>query len=90
MPGRIITLAMIIAAGYWYWSGPYQSRQNPDYQQKLEANAEKMRECIRARNYKLGATGVSEGDPEQVCAKKLNLYRHDGQWHSYDDVREGR
>jgi len=89
MIGRLFTLAVIIGAGYWYWTGPYQARVNPTYEQKLERYAQDMRECIRGVNYKAG-TGASTGDPETVCAKRLNLYRHEGRWHHYDDVRQKR
>ncbi len=89
MFGRLLTLALLVGIGYWYWSGPYQARVNPDYEQKLEQNAETMRLCIRGRNYKSGSTGMSDGDPEELCAREHNLYRHeDGRWHSYDDVRK--
>ena len=86
MIGRLLTLAFIVGAGYWYWSGPYQERINPSYEQKLERYAEEMRHCIRGINYKAG-TGAATGDPETICSERLNLYRDDGRWHSYDDVR---
>ena len=85
--GRLLALAAIVAAAYWYWSGPYQAKVNPDYAQQLEANAEKMRLCIHGINYQLGATGEGEGNAEKRCAEKYNLYPHDGKWHSYDAVR---
>ncbi len=82
MIGRFVTLAILLAAGYWYWSGPYQQQRNPDAQQQLEQAIEGMRECIRGKNYKSGATGVIEGDPEQICAEKFNLYLYEGEWRS--------
>ncbi|MCB1846212.1 MAG: hypothetical protein KDI04_02205 [Halieaceae bacterium] len=88
MLGRLISIAIIAAAAYWYWTGPYQQRVNPSYEQKLRNNADEMRLCIRSGNYQLGATGVGAGNVEQRCAEKLNLYQHEGQWHSYDDVRK--
>ena len=88
MLGRLITIAVIVGAAYWYWSGPYQERVNPSYEQQLRKNAEDMRLCIRGGNYQLGATGEGRGDIEQRCAAKFNLYQHEGQWHSYDDVRK--
>ena len=39
-----------------------------------------MRECIRGKNYKAGATGINEGDPEQICADEFNLYLYEGEW----------
>jgi len=85
--GRLLTIAMLIAAGYWYWSGPYQSQHHPDASEKLHKNIESMRDCIRGMNYKVGATGISAGDPEQICAEKFNLYLYEGQWRSTDELR---
>jgi hypothetical protein len=88
--GRLLAIAIIIAAGYWYWSGPYQNQHNPDARQKLQQNIEKMRECVRGMNYKLGATGIGQGDPEQICAERFNLYLYEGEWHSDDELHQGR
>ena len=82
MIGRLLTIAILVGAGYWYWSGPYQRQNNPDADQQLREAIEGMRECIRGQNYKAGATGVSEGDPEQICADKFNLYLYEGEWRS--------
>lgn len=89
MLGRLITLALLVGLGYWYWSGPYQTRVNPSYEQRLQEHAEKMRVCIRSENYRLGATGSGTGTPEDICARQYNLYRENGNWYSYDDVRKG-
>lgn len=89
MLGRLITLVLVVGLGYWYWSGPYQARVNPSYEQRLQDNAEKMRLCIRSENYRVGATGMGTGSAEDNCAKQHNLYRDKGQWYSYDDVRKG-
>ncbi len=82
MFSRLFTIAVLVAAGYWYWSGPYQRQHHPDEQQLLQQQIELMKECIRGLNYKAGATGESEGDPEQVCADKYGLYSYEGQWYS--------
>ena len=87
MLGRVFTLAVILGAGYWYWSGPYQQQHNPSYEQRLKKNAENMRLCMRGAAYGAGATGETSGNPEQRCAERFNLYKLDGQWHSYDDAR---
>ena len=87
---RIILLAVIAYAGYWYWSGPYQARVNPDYQQQLKNNDEKMAACMRAKAYQLGATGQGLG-PEparEACAQEHNVYEEGGRWHSYEAVRK--
>ncbi len=83
---NVLTLLVIGALGYWYWQGPYQGGQ-ADYAEKLKANDEAMRLCIRTMNYRSGATGEGEGDPETVCAGKHNVYFDGGHWHSYSDTR---
>ena len=90
MFGRLLIIAILLALGYWYWSGPYQQQRNPGPEHKLKQSIEQMRECVRGQNYRLGATGVGEGDPEQVCAEKFNLYLYEGEWHSLDELGEER
>ena len=85
MFGRLLTIAILIAAAYWYWSGPYQQQRNPDASHKLEADLEKMRQCVRGMNYKVGATGIAEGNPEEICAEKFNLYYYEGEWRHNSD-----
>jgi hypothetical protein len=80
--GRLLTIAILLAAGYWYWTGPYQRQHNPDSEQQLQQAIEGMRECIRGKNYKAGATGVNEGNAEEICADKFNLYLYEGEWRS--------
>ena len=85
MFGRLLTIAVLVAAGYWYWSGPYQKQHNPGAEQTLEADIEKMRQCTRGMNYKAGATGIGEGNPEKICAEKFNLYFYEGEWRSINE-----
>jgi hypothetical protein len=85
---RIITVALLAGVGYWYWSGPYQERVNPTPEQKLLENSENMRECIYNKKYAASRTLTGIVNPEEICAEELNLYEYEGQWHSYDDVRE--
>ncbi len=61
MFGRIITLAALIGAAYWYWSGPYQAKINPSYEAQLKKNSEDMALCMRGAAYQLGATGSGSG-----------------------------
>lgn len=82
MFGRLLTIAILVAAAYWYWSGPYQQQSNPDAAHRLKADLEKMRQCVRGMNYKVGATGIGEGNPEEICAEKFNLYYYEGEWRS--------
>lgn len=84
---KIILTVVVIAAGYWYWSGPYQEKNNSSHEQMLQENAENIARCLHGAAYKLGATGVSSGNAEEQCAKKYNLYKHEGQWYSYDKIR---
>ena len=88
MPVRLLTYLAIIAAGYWYWSGPYQDKGLSSYETQLQENTDNMMLCIRGKNYKAGATGFGDGSPEEMCAKRYNLYTHDGQWYSYDAARK--
>jgi hypothetical protein len=90
MVGRILMLAIVIALGYWYWTGPYQERSNPTYEQKLRQNARAMSDCIARKHYADTRMVSSGGDLEERCMRELKLYEEDGQWHSYDDVREDR
>jgi len=86
---RIVVIAVLAGAAYWYWSGPYQEKNQPDYEAMLRQNEAHMSECMRAGNYKLGATGSGPGPEliEQQCAEKYNLYQEDGRWHSYSRAR---
>ena len=85
---RILTVVIIAGAAYWYWTGPYQTKNNPSYGQKLSQNAEAMEECIERKTYSAGRRLTHESNPEETCARELNLYFENGSWHSYDDVRE--
>ena len=86
---RIASFAAIVAAGYWYWSGPWQERTHPSYEATLKENDEKMSLCMRGAAYQLGATGsgMNSDAAREQCAKKYNLYELDGHWHSYDTTR---
>jgi hypothetical protein len=85
MIGRIFSIAVILAACYWYWSGPYQAKTNPSYEARLKKNSEDMALCMRGASYQLGATGSGSGPEiaEENCAEKYNLYEYEGRWHSY-------
>jgi hypothetical protein len=86
---RLITLAVLIGAAYWYWSGPYQDKIDPSYEAILEQNRQLMAKCIRGASYKQGATGAGTGSgrAKKECAEKYNLYEQDGHWHSYNIPR---
>lgn len=86
---RLIVLAALIGAVYWYWSGPYQEKTNPSQEAILKQNRDNMAQCMRSGAYKVGATGTGAGSAttEKQCAEKYNLYQLEGHWHSYDTNR---
>jgi hypothetical protein len=88
MLGKLVLYGAIIAAAYWYWSGPYQEGRQSGYEKQLEDNNEKMALCMRGKNYNAGATGNVSGSPEEACAQEYNFYQKNGQWYSYDSIRK--
>ncbi|MEH6635302.1 MAG: hypothetical protein V7700_07265 [Halioglobus sp.] len=87
MIGRIFSIAVVIAAAYWYWTGPYQAKHHPSYEARLQKNTDDMAMCMRGAAYKAESTGLSEGNAEETCAQRFNLYKDKGKWHSYDEKR---
>ena len=85
---RILTVVIIAGAAYWYWSGPYQAKNNPSYGQRVSENEQAMEECVQRKEYSAARRITHAGDPQETCARELNLYFENGSWHSYDDVRE--
>jgi len=84
MFGKLIVIAAIVGAGYWYWSGPYQDGGSA---RQLQENNRNMERCIRreaSMNAAAGMAGgaVSPGDAEKLCAEKYGLYLQNGQWHT--------
>ncbi|MEM6584107.1 MAG: hypothetical protein AAF699_22730 [Pseudomonadota bacterium] len=77
---RVLSLVLLAAIAYWYWSGPYQARHNPSSEQALEQDIDQMRQCLRGQYYKVGATGQADGDPAVICAARYNLYYYEGEW----------
>ena len=84
---NLLSLAMLAAIGYWYWSGPFQDQKQPSFEQKMELYDKHMASCLRGSAYASGAGHNIKGSPEKRCAKKYNLYLDQGKWYSYDDVR---
>ncbi|MEM8563044.1 MAG: hypothetical protein AAGF57_12450 [Pseudomonadota bacterium] len=77
---RVISLVLLAAVAYWYWSGPFQARHNPNNEQALEHDIQQMRQCVRGQYFKVGATGQGDADPEALCAARFNLYFYEGEW----------
>ena len=86
---RLIVIIVVAAAGYWYWTGPYQDRTNPNYATQLDNNDAAMSECIKSTTYKTGLTGQGPNtdNVEATCAEELELYEDEGRWHSYGATR---
>jgi hypothetical protein len=86
---QLFSTLILLAAGWWTWNGPIHDwRHAPQSDAELlQANEQNMARCLRAEEYITGATGQSNGDPEVRCARKYNLYRHEGRWYSYDVPR---
>ena len=87
--GKLIVIALIVAAGYWYWTGPYQQGGLPNGDKRLQENARNMERCERREASMNAASGmagggISMGDSEKLCAGELGLYQKDGQWHDTD------
>ena len=82
----IIVLALA-AAGYWYWSGPFQESRLLSPQEQLDNNAKLMKRCVdkeksMAGSAGLGGIGGIADDAESLCADQLDLVSRDGNWYS--------
>ena len=94
MFSKLVVLLALIAAGYWYWSGPYQEGLQPGSDKQLRENAKNMERCMRQEASMAGSAGMVgavgvAGDGEKLCAQKYNLYLREGQWHSSADGQGG-
>jgi hypothetical protein len=84
---KLIMLAIIIGAGYWYWSGPYQQGGGQTLEEHLRENRNIMRRCMKREATLGGAAGlagvggVTDG-AETLCANENNLYKRDGEWYT--------
>ena len=87
MLAKLVIVAAVIAAAYWYWTGPYQQNQPSSETRQLQENARNMKKCMRAEKSMGAAAGMAgvggvAGDAQTLCAQRYNLYLQDGQWHS--------
>jgi hypothetical protein len=90
---KLIVIAVLVAAGYWYWTGPYQQGGQSSGDKRLQENARNMERCVRREASMNAASGmaggaVSAGDGEKLCASELGLFQRDGQWHNVEGGRE--
>ena len=84
--GKLIVIAVLLGAGYWYWNGPYNQGRPTSEQAQLRENAADMQRCMRREKSMEGVGGMAgiggmATDGEQLCAEKLGLYQDEGQWH---------
>ena len=81
---KVIILVGLIAAGYWYYTGPYQDqKQSPEYQ--AQQNARMINDCMREEARMAAGAGLAgvmsdSGDVQTVCADKLGLELREGRW----------
>ena len=82
---KFIVPAALLAAGYWYYSGPYQASRLVSPGQLARDSERAMERCLRqersisAGGAMAGALMVEE-DVEWRCAEKLDFVQRDGQW----------
>lgn len=87
MVSRWLGIAAFAALAWWAWNGPISDWRTTSPEEQLQANAEQMALCLRGKAYVAGVGGAYTPDAEAVCARELNLYRHEGRWYSYASAR---
>lgn len=85
---EIIVLAIVAGGGYWAYENYFQGHRGSYREAQAEENAAQMRKCVEreitvARLSVTGGVAADEGGAEAACADRLNLYREDGHWKSY-------
>lgn len=90
MGSRNLTLVLMTLVGWWAWTGPLQDMRERSEQEQLAENAKKMEHCLHGEAFAAGAGADQQGKPEERCASRHGLYRHHGQWWSYDQTRPVR
>lgn len=86
---EIILIAIIAGGGYWAYENYFQGHRSSYKEAQWEDNAAEMRKCVEreitiARLSVASGVGADEGGAEAACADRLNFYREDGFWKSYD------
>ena len=86
---EIILIAIIAGGGYWAYETYFQGHRSSYKEAQWEKNAQAMRKCVDrevtvARLSVTSGVGADEGNAEAACAARLNFYREDGFWKSYD------
>lgn len=86
---EIILLAVVAGGGYWLYENYLHSHRGSYKEAQWQKNGEEMRKCIErevafARLAVTSGVGADEGNAEAACADRLNFYREDGFWKSYN------
>lgn len=58
MPGKLVVIAAIAGAAYWYWTGPYQQNRTPTAEQQWLENEQLMKNCRRKEESMSAAAGL--------------------------------
>jgi hypothetical protein len=82
---KFLIVVGLLAAGYWYYTGPYQGSRLVSPEEEAKNNARLLDRCMRQEasiNAGAGMAGAMDdaGDTETLCAEKLNIEMRDGQW----------
>lgn len=86
---EIIVLAVVAGGGYWAYENYFQGHRGSYKEAQWEKNAAAIAKCVEreitvARLSVTGGVAADEGGAEAACADRLNFYREDGHWKSYD------
>ncbi len=86
---EIIVLAVIAGAGYWAYENHFKGHRGSYQEAQWQKNADAMEKCVEreitvARLSVTAGVAADEGSAEAACADRLNLYREDGHWKSYE------
>jgi hypothetical protein len=85
---EIIVLVIVAAGGYWAYENYFQGHRGSYQEAQWEKNAAQMRKCVDreitvARLSVTAGVAADEGSAEAACADRLDFYREDGHWKSY-------
>jgi hypothetical protein len=87
----IAVLSVVVGFSYWFWTGPYERRQQSASaeEEQLQSNAQTIQRCLDRESSMntaagmAGVGGISE-DSRTLCAQKHGLYFAEGQWREID------
>ena len=76
---RLLYVLLVVILGYWSWTA-IRSERDANTLRSPASNALEMERCMseKKRGLHMGG-GISY---EERCAKELNLYKKEGEWHT--------